>query len=990
MSQQLKNLALLAYGGCNMPPLERAIKKAFMDQSIASAQLNPRFIVNNPSQQDFLLTTLQDNLNQCQTFFLSVAFITQDGLNTIKTQLADLAARHISGKILTSTYLGFNEPKAFVSLLKIPNVEVRISKKQGFHSKGYLFDMGDYQSFIIGSSNLTTAALKLNYEWNVQLTSYENGAMISTIQKHLAQEWAEAEPLTWAWVHEFEKNYKPIVQEHQLTPVVSESTNTTYATIQPNKMQVVALKKLAALRQSGARRGLVISATGTGKTYLAAFDVQQARPKRMLFIVHREQILMKAMASFKKVIGGPDSDYGILSGHSKTLNAKYLFATIQTVSKETYQTELGADAFDYILIDEVHKAGAQSYIKTIDFFKPKFLLGMTATPERTDEFNIFELFDYNVAYEIRLQDALAEDLLCPFYYFGVTDYEKDGQVIDETAQLAYLTNQERCRFLIQKIDYYGCSGNKPKGLVFCSRKEEAKQMAQLFQAQGIPSAYLSGEDSLEHRESVVAQLENGKIHYIFTVDIFNEGIDIPKVNQIVMLRNTESSIIFIQQLGRGLRKDRSKDFVTIIDFIGNYKNNYMIPMALSDDHSQNKNNLRRDTIDATYIQGLSAVNFERVAKDRIFKSIDQAPLKSMRLLKSSFKKLKMRLNRTPYLLDFQTYNGVDPLLFVDKVKTYYNFLDKMAVPQEPLTDAENDALAFIGTELLVGQRPHELALLKYVVTQKRFDLSMTEIEALYQKWQLPYTKASLRTILKVLDLSFYHAALRKKYAPIQLFEVTGTTLKGTEKLKTFMTNPYFVRLLLDLLDTGLAKAKTYDVAHPLNLYRKYRRKDALRLLNMDFKQNEQSIGGYTYSQHQFAVFVTLDKGQDFKGALLAYEDEFLDPATFKWFTKAPRTLASPEVKILQNPEDWQIHLFVKPNYRKKDTEIDFYYLGEMTPVDSTIEQLAKKTTAEQTTNVVTLNFKLQHPVAPNMYEFLVQNLRQTPASPTDPPFTNLP
>jgi superfamily II DNA or RNA helicase len=324
------------------------------------------------------------------------------------------------------------------------------------------------------------------------------------------------------------------------------------------------------------------------------------------------------MESFKKIIGGPASDYGILSGNSKNLDAKYLFATIQTISKDIYQEELGKDAFDYILIDEVHKAGATSYIKTIDYFNPEFLLGMTATPERTDGFNIFELFDYNLAYEIRLQEALEEDLLCPFHYFGVTDYEKDGFSINETADLKYLVTDERIDFLINKINYYGCYGNKPKGLVFCSRKEEAKELSALFNRKGIPSSYLSGDHDIEERETEIGRLENGQISYIFTVDIFNEGIDIPKINQIIMLRNTESSIIFIQQLGRGLRKDASKEFVTVIDFIGNYKNNYMIPMALSGDNSNNKSNLRRDTIDVSYISGLSAINFEQIAKEKIF------------------------------------------------------------------------------------------------------------------------------------------------------------------------------------------------------------------------------------------------------------------------------------------------------------------------------------------------------------------------------------
>lgn len=959
-----------------MDVLEKALECAFINKETPSDKLNPKFIINNPAKKDFLLTTLQNDLKQCQSFFISVAFITQSGLNAIKTQLSDLEKRGISGKILTSTYLGFNQPEVFESLLTIPNVEVRISDKVGFHSKGYLFDMGEYQSFIIGSSNLTMAALKQNYEWNVKLTSYDNGEMISLIQKHLTDEWAEATVLTSEWIHQFRQTYQPIINTTIMKQESLAVTEEEAPYIVPNKMQEAALKSLEELRMTGAKRGLVVSATGTGKTFLAALDVLAFQPNRMLFIVHREQILKKAMASFKKILGGPDSDYGILSGSTKDLEAKYLFATIQTISKETYQEALGADAFDYILIDEVHKAGADSYQKVIDYFIPNFLLGMTATPERTDGFNIFELFDYNVAYEIRLQEALDEELLCPFHYFGVTDYEKDGLLINETADLKYLVNEERIDFLIDKIGYYGCHGNKPKGLVFCSRKDEAEELATLFNERGIPSSYLSGDHKLEYRELEVERLEKGDIHYIFTVDIFNEGIDIPKINQIVMLRNTESSIIFIQQLGRGLRKDESKEFVTVIDFIGNYKNSYMIPMALSGDNSRNKNSLRRDTIDASYISGLSAINFEQVAKDRIFTSIDQAKLDSMAELKKNYFTLKNRLNRVPYLLDFEVFGSVDPILIIGKEKTYYQFLDRIGEVEGTITEAEKLALKFVSIELLSGIRPHELLVLEEFFKTKQDEMTIEEMKGLFSVKSIGYTEDILDSMVKVLDLSFYETGTRKGYFPSQLFTYEEGRLTVTDHLKQFWQNPYFEKLMLDVITTGLKKSTHYDNLQSLNLYKKYRRKDVLRQLNMNFNQNEQGIGGYTFSNQHFAIFVTLDKGKDFQASLMAYEDEFLDESTFRWFTKSPRTLESKEVKVLQNPDDWQIHLFIKRKYNKKDNETDFYYMGEMTPIHDTIEQKQKPTSDGKLKNVVEVDFKLATPVEMNMYEFLTKEIEE--------------
>ncbi|RHH69024.1 MULTISPECIES: DEAD/DEAH box helicase [Vagococcus] len=948
--------------------LNKALKKAFIDKNVESQYLNPKFIINDTDKKEFLLSVLQQELLSCQSFILSVAFITQDGLNTIKTQLSDLADKGIKGRILTSTYLGFNHPDVFHSLLNIPNVEVRISNKSGFHSKGYLFTHQTHQTFIIGSSNLTVSALKLNYEWNVKLTSYDNGEMISTIHDHLEKEWESATILSREWIAEFSKTYQPLPKrmtrsEDIITEEVSEY-------IVPNRMQKEALNRLKELRRSGERKGLVVSATGTGKTYLAAFDVASYQPKRFLFIVHREQILHKAIESFKKVMGGQDTDYGVLSGQKKDLDAKYLFSTIQTISKDGYQELLGPDAFDYILIDEVHKAGASSYIKTLNYFKPNFLLGMTATPERTDGFNIFELFDYNIAYEIRLKDALEENLLCPFHYFGVTDYERDGQVISETSDLTYLTYFERVDFLIDKINYYGCSGNNPKGLVFCSRKDEAKELSRLFNQRGIASSYLSGENSIEEREQVIEELESGKIHYIFTVDIFNEGIDIPKINQVIMLRNTESNIIFIQQLGRGLRKDESKEFVTVIDFIGNYQNNYMIPMALSGDSSRNKNNLRRDTIDVNYMTGLSAINFERVAKERIFKSIDAAKLNSFAELRKSYQRLKNRLNRIPMLYDFEEMGELDPLVIIQREKTYDQFLLKMKEDCPLLTEQERLALKFLSVELLFGGRPHELLVIKKMVMENKTYLSSEDIYKLWDEESIDYDKDILVSVLSVLDLSFYEAGLQRNYRPAQLFDQKNNGIAMTDFFNSSRKNTLFMKYVMDVVTTGLKKLEKQGMPSTLCLYSKYRRKDVLRVLNMEFKQNEQGIGGYTYSNNQFAIFVTLDKGKDFKASLMAYEDEFIDEETFRWFTKSPRTIKSPEVQILKDFKNWTIHLFIKRKYNQNDKETDFYYLGEMEPIIDTIEQKEKPTSDNKLKNVVEMDFILKHRVEPDMYEFL--------------------
>lgn len=948
--------------------LEQSLKRAFIDQSIQGSHYDPKIIMNNPAEQQYMLNALQEELETCESFFFSVAFLTQDGLAALKTQLADLNRKGIKGRMLTSIYLAFNQPDVFEDLLKIPNLKVKISSKKGFHSKGYLFKQSNYHSFIIGSSNLTMSALKINYEWNVRLTSYDHGEMIQEIGLHMEQEWLDAAPLTVEWVENYKKSYQKPVYIKELKKADQNfliESNPSY--IIPNKMQEEALLNLEQLRATGAAKGLVISATGTGKTYLSAFDVQKVKPKRVLFVVHREQILNKAKQDYQEILGEKPEEFGILSGNRKETGAKYVFATIQTLSKQSILDQFDPRHFDYILIDEVHKVGAQSYHRVIDYFKPDFLLGMTATPERTDNFNIFELFDYNIAYEIRLQKALEEDLIAPFNYFGVTDYERNGELISETTDLKYLVQEERVDYLINKLGYYGCSGNIPKGLVFCSRRNEAELLADAFNKRNIPSTYLAGTHSLKEREVEIERLEKGGLNYIFTVDIFNEGIDIPKVNQVVMLRNTLSNIIFIQQLGRGLRKHESKEYVNVIDFIGNYKNNYMIPMALSGDVSRNKNNLRKDTFDTHYISGVSTINFEEIAREQIYASINQISVDSMIELKKSYELLKNRLGRVPYLKDFEEQQTLDPKLIANKKHNYYEFLTAIKEVDSILSEQESRYLTFMTRELLPGIRKHELILMLKFINEPDRTFSISELRSLFYEHGLLYDEETIQSVIHTLDLSFYTGQEAKVYKGVEMIRVVDHRVGLTIDFKEAIKTEYLVKMLKDTLITGKLKSKAFAQSTALTRFQKYRRKDVIRLLNWKRQMINQNIGGYTDSKDQFVIFVTLEKGDNFAGAQMAYEDELLDASTMNWFTKAPRTLNSPEVIKLQRPKDYDIHVFVK---KSDDEGSDFYYLGEVKPDLKSINQLEKPDNKGTMKKVVEMRLKFLRPIETKLYRYL--------------------
>lgn len=511
----------------------------------------------------------------------------------------------------------------------------------------------------MGSSNFTAGALKVNKEWNLLFTSHNNGKLTEDIASEIEEQWKGASKLTPEWINEYEKKYK--IQNKPAIKVVSQSVdedNSNYSTIKPNKMQKEALKNLQKLRLLRETKGLIISATGTGKTYLAALDVKNYNPKRFLFVAHREQILKKSLDSFHKVLGGDKkTNYGILSGNAKNTDAKYLFATVQTLSKAENLNQFKRDEFDYILIDEAHHVGSKIYGKLLDYFTPDFLLGMTATPERSDDKNIYELFDYNVPYEIRLQEALEEEMLVPFHYIGVSDYTYNGEVIDDNTNLKYLVSEERVKYVVEQSKYYGYDGDVLHGLVFVSRKEEADEIAKLLTKNGYPAQMLSGEDSQEQREQAIEKLKNGELTYLVTVDIFNEGIDIPFINQVIMMRKTESVIVFVQQLGRGLRKAQGKEYLTVIDFIGNYKNNYLIPVALTGDQSRTREGIR-EHVETGQIEGLSTINFELVAKKRILKQLRGKKNLFTLEIKKDYQELKRRLNKAPLIADFIKNNMV--------------------------------------------------------------------------------------------------------------------------------------------------------------------------------------------------------------------------------------------------------------------------------------------------------------------------------------------
>ena len=961
--------------------LDQSLKFGFLHNIAYKNNLYaPKVLTNNPATGEFVLNEIQTELKKAKSFCINVAFVTTAGIGMLKTQLADFIARGGTGKILVSPYLGFNDPAAFYELLKLENIEVKMTKdKVKSHAKVYIFNHDLEQSVIVGSSNLTHSAMKLNYEWNVKLTSTDNGDFIQRTLADFNTLWEESIPLNEASIEEYERNRKRIIQPELAVDYTPFQKKENYSVITPNTMQKEAVKAIEALRQKEADRALVISATGTGKTYLGAFDVKQYRPKRMLFVVHREQILRDAQASFREVIGFNEDESTIYRSGQNVADKKYVFATIQSVARPENLAQLDPNLFDYVMIDEVHHAAAGSYQRIMNHFQPDFFLGLTATPERTDGQNIYELFDYNVAYEIRLHDALAEEMLTPFLYYGVTEMrKKDGELIDEKENFSNLVTSERVDHILEKISFYEQSSEETRGLIFCSRNQEAEELSKELNKRGLRTVALSGADSQDVREFEVARLEKDELDYILTVDIFNEGIDIPSLNQIVMLRNTQSSIVFIQQLGRGLRLFPKKEFVTIIDFIGNYKNNYLIPVALYGDKSYNKDNYRQKLGQHYQISGVTTVNFEEVAQKQIFDSITKTTFASMANFKKEYLDLKNRLGRTPFLFDYYREKSFDPVIFFDHkdFDHYGDVIHKFEKGKSHYVNfdvKESGMLRMIAKELLNGKRPHELFLLKLLI-KKGQAVSKEDYLSYLVKNQAEYSKKLIQSVERVLNLDFFIDQSQKKYG-YPLIKIKNNQYSLSEPFKRALKQSEFRELAVDSIKTGIARSKKYPAGYTLNgleVGEKYSRKDALRLLLWE-KDESSTVYGYRIKHQTCPIFINYHKDEDISDTT-KYEDAFINESLLHWYSKSGKTTQSSDVKEIIASDDLGIdlHIFVGRKVGKGSKGTEFYYLGPANYNDgSALDHEIGEVGNERP--VVTMDLSLQTPMSYQLFHYLVRD-----------------
>lgn len=945
------------------------------------------FVSNNKLLGTKVLTTVENELSKCTSFFISVAFITYGGLVTLLETLRTLEQKQILGYILTTDYLLFSDPKALDKLSQFSNIDLRMyccdGKDLGFHTKGYIFDTDNEYHVLMGSSNLTLNALTKNIEWNTHLVIDQDDEYKTSLFNEFNQLWNSKNTIPYASIKStYQERYS---NTKSLKGVLNSlSQKVQYQVLKPNLMQEAVIKHLQYSYNRGDQRGLLISATGTGKTYASAFAIQSVKPKRVLFLVHREQIAKQALESYKKVFKEYGS-YGLLSGNSKEYDATFLFSTMQMMAKDESLSHFSKYAFDVIVIDEVHRAGARSYQKIMHYFQPKYWFGMSASPERTDDFDIYSLFDHNILYEIRLQQALEDNLLCPFHYFGIRDLEIDGEVFDDTTgyrQFSKLVSDLRVEYIIDRANFYGYSGDRPKGLIFCSNKEEAKELSRKFNERGIPSVALTGADSQKHREDCIERLVSDTrkdyLEYIFTIDIFNEGVDIPEINQVLMLRPTQSAIIFVQQLGRGLRKTKDKEFVVIIDFIGNYKNNFLIPIALSGDRSYNKDTIRRYLQEGNkMIPGSSTIHFDEISKKRIYDSIDTANFNDVRLIKDSYLQLKYKLGRIPDLMDFDVFGSIDPLRIFDNknLGSYHMFLKKYEKQYEvSFTLLEEKFLEFISRKFASGKRPHELLAIHHLIYQGENLFSYLK-EELKDQYQIEMTEQTKINLINLLTNEFATGSGKKTYAKCIFIQSDGEDYRISNVFASLLENKEFKKQVDEVVQFGLYRnhqeySRRYENTS-FQLYSKYTYEDVCRLLEWEKGEVPLNIGGYKYDKNTntYPIFINYDKEEGIADTV-KYEDYLVSPDKLIAISKSNRTVSSDDVQTALNSEKRGVdmELFIRKN---KDDKIskEFYYMGKIIPTGSYKEFVMPNTNS----TAVEIEYQLKTPVKEDLYDYIVNS-----------------
>lgn len=774
-------------------------------------------------------------------------------------------------------------------LNEYPNFEMKVVDekniinekfKDQFHPKGYIFEYEDHYKILIGSVNMTESAMKTNVEWSFLVESKKDDIVTQNVLDEFEYLWSNVKPLTKEFIEKYREDF---YKRNKLTQSLKMAEKNKE--IKPNTFQIEALENLNNLRNNNQNKALIIAATGIGKTFLSAFDVLQFKSNKTLFVVHRDEILLKSKETFEKVI--KDKTMSIFKAQDKNTSSDIIFASQATLHRNLNLFK--PDEFDYIIIDEAHHAGASTYLKVIEYFKPNFLLGMTATPERMDGINIWELFGNNIAIEKRLKDAIKNDLVTTFHYFGISDLneieinESDMNNLDKLAKKLMII--KRVDYILEQINTYKYDGEKMYCIGFCANINHAKYMSEEFNKRGIVSSYLISTHSRDERQNLINrfQNENDPLQVLFVVDIFNEGVDIPKINLVLFLRPTNSPIIFIQQLGRGLRKIGDKKFLTVLDFISNYNKSFLIPYTFA-----SFNNV----INELYVEDIVKkefknfpefhIQFDEISKERILNSLSKNDFNSKKWMKYEYQEFKkIRDNKIPYFMcDYLVEGAPDVLRIINKYKNYLNFLWNIEHDVELFKLVENEKFLFYINYLcnmLPIVRINEFIVLFNCINSNKKEISYNEIKEIINLYCKNTEDWSIQHTFKWFNGEFWNKDLNdefNKYIKYKIFETEELNkLVISKDFEQILENEKMKKYIIDCLEFGIQKYvedfKNQNYCYPfLKIGYKYPSMTSPLCINKMVNFNSLNRKGmFKIEKNEYKgyfIFITFNKGNDVK------------------------------------------------------------------------------------------------------------------------------
>lgn len=775
---------------------------------------------------------LSRSLRGAESVDIIVSFLMESGVKMIVKDLEKALKRGAKIRILTGNYLGITQPSALYMIKRELGEQIDLrfynEKNRSFHPKSYIFHYKNYSEIYVGSSNISRSALTSGIEWNYRfrsdsdLESYEK--FFCTFEDLF---YNHSIVIDDEEMKRYSRNWhRPAVaKDLDRYDVEADDKDTNVRVMyEPRGAQIEALCALEHTRLEGAKRALVVAATGVGKTYLAAFDSKGF--KRVLFVAHREEILKQAAVSFHNVRNS--DDYGFFDGTEKSMDKSVIFASVATLGRSEYLNDkyFPRDYFDYIVVDEFHHSVNGQYRRIVEYFKSEFLLGLTATPERMDGKNIYEICDYNVPYEISLKSAINKGMLVPFHYYGIyddTDYSGihivRGKYDEKELNETYIGNVYR-HDLIYK--YYRKYGSK-RALGFCFSREHAEEMAQEFCKRGIPSVAVysnSNSEYAEERSVAIQKLADGEIRVIFSVDMFNEGVDIPSVDMVMFLRPTESPIVFLQQLGRGLRKSKGKEYLNVLDFIGNYEKAGSVRYLLTGSSGLERGSY--DPADRSDFPDDCQIDFDMRLID-LFSEMDKKRLKLKDKIVNEYFRVKDLLEKAPSRLELFTYMEDDVYQMAvthSKENPFKRYLDFKNSINE-LSDDEKEIYHGIGNEFIslientsmskVYKMPVLMAfynhgkVLMQVNEQQLLD-RWKEFFSTGTNWKDLESEISYERFIDISDKEHIKKIIQMPVHFLQesgkgfFIKKEGCVLALRDELKDVVGNPVFVEQMKDVID----------------------------------------------------------------------------------------------------------------------------------------------------------------------------------------------